>query len=121
MADVFDTTLNPSNWSYTASAAPILYGTELAAENPAILPSQNSKLIIPKPAQTGQYWARVTQGLNFAQADRVDPVLYNRILWRGLKGDVIYPGDGSLAETRRKYKEALKARNINFTDKDGEE
>ena len=48
--------------------------------------------------------------MNFSQADRVDPVLYNRILWRGLKGDVIYPGDSSLAETRRRYKEALKMR-----------
>jgi YVTN family beta-propeller protein len=110
MADVFDTTLNPSDWSFTAQAASILYTTELASENPAILPPLTGGLIVPKPAHGGEYWAKVTKGLNFSQADRVDPVQYNRILWRGLKGDVIYPGDSSLAETRRRYKEALKMR-----------
>ncbi len=40
MADVFDVTQNPSNWSYTATAAPILYTTELNNENPPILPPQ---------------------------------------------------------------------------------
>jgi YVTN family beta-propeller protein len=121
MADVFDITQSPSNWSFTAKAAPILYGTELANESPAILPAQSAGLVITKPARTGTYWASVTKGLNFAEADRVDPVLYNRILWRGLKGDVLYPGDSNLAETRRKYKEALKSRNVSFADKDGAE
>jgi hypothetical protein len=92
-----------------------------ANENPAILPAQPANLIIPKPARTGEYWANVTKGLNFTEADRVDPVLYNRILWRRLKGDVLYPGHSSIAETRRKYKEALKARNVSFADKDGAE
>lgn len=110
MADVFDTTQNPSNWSFTAAAAPILYTTELANENPPILPAHSAHMIIPKPAHGGEYWSKVTKGMNFDEADRVDPVLYNRILWRGLKGDVIYPGDASLAETRRRYKEALKQR-----------
>jgi hypothetical protein len=50
-----------------------------------------------------------TKNFDFSKADNVDPVAYNRILWRGLKGDVTYPGDASLAETRRRYKEALKA------------
>jgi len=118
MADVFDTTLNPSNWSFTATAAPILYTTELADENPAILPAPAANMVIPKPAHGGEYWAKVTKGLNFEQADRVDPVLYNRILWRGLKGDVIYPGDSSLAETRRRYKEALKNRTVAAVDSD---
>lgn len=117
MADVFDTTLNPSNWSFTATAAPILYTTELLP----LLPAPAAKMIIPKPAHGGDYWAKVTKGLNFAQADRVDPVLYNRILWRGLKGDVIYPGDLSLAETRQRYKEALKNRTAVVTDGDGDD
>jgi hypothetical protein len=86
MADVFDTTLNSSNCSFTATAAPILYTTELPNESPAILPPLMGKLVVPKPAHGGEYWAKVTKGLNFSQADRVDPVLYNRILWRGIKG-----------------------------------
>ena len=54
--------------------------------------------------------------MDFAHADRVDPVAYNRILWRGLKGDVVYPGDASLAETRRLYKAALKRRTAVVTE-----
>jgi len=65
-------------------------------------------MVVPKPLQGGQYWARVTKGFDFTKADNVDPAAYNRILWRGLKGDVKYPGDADLAETRRRYKEALK-------------
>ena len=120
MADVFDITQNPGNWSFTAAAAPILYGTELANENPAILPPQVANLIVPKPAHGGVYWAKVTKGMNFAQADHVDPVMYNRILWRGLKGDTVYPGDKNLAETRKRYKEALKKRNVQ-PDRDGDD
>jgi hypothetical protein len=66
-------------------------------------------MAIPKPAHSGEYWASVTKGSDFTQADNVAPVAYNRILWRGLKGDVKYPGDASLAETRQRYKEALNA------------
>lgn len=105
MADVFDTTLNPNNWSFTATAAPILYTTELTP----LLPPMTAHMVIPKPTHSGEYWAKVTKGFDFTKADNVDPVAYNRILWRGLKGDVKYPGDASLAETRQRYKAALKA------------
>jgi hypothetical protein len=104
MADVFDITQNPNNWSFTATAAPILYTTELTP----LLPPAPAAMVVPKPLQGGQYWARVTKGFDFTKADNVDPAAYNRILWRGLKGDVKYPGDADLAETRRRYKEALK-------------
>ena len=49
----------------------------------------------------------------------MDPVAYNRILWKGLKGDTVYPGDKNLAETRKRYKEALKKRNVPV-DRDGD-
>ncbi|HTC35944.1 MAG TPA: hypothetical protein VK724_21380 [Bryobacteraceae bacterium] len=104
MADVFDTTLNPNTWSFTATAAPILYGTELAP----LLPPAPAGMVIPKPTHGGEYWAHVTKGMDFTKADNVDPEAYNRILWRGLKGDVKYPGDASLSVTRRRYKEAKK-------------
>jgi hypothetical protein len=120
MADVFDITQNPRNWSFTATAAPILYSTELANESPAILPPQPTGMLIPKPTHGGHYWANATKGLDFVKADNVDPVLYNRILWRGLKGDVTYPGDASLAQTRLRYKEALKKRSVKTTDADDE-
>jgi hypothetical protein len=65
-------------------------------------------MVIPKPTHGGEYWAHVTKGMDFTKADNVDPEAYNRILWRGLKGDVKYPGDASLSVTRRRYKEAKK-------------
>ena len=30
------------------------------------------------------YWTRVTRGLDLSDADRVDPLVYNRILWKGV-------------------------------------
>jgi YVTN family beta-propeller protein len=114
MADVFDVTQS-SAWSFTATPSPYLYNTTLP------LPPAQAGLKIPKPTHNAAYWARVTKGLDFSKEDRVDPEGYNRILWQGLKGDQVYPGDRNLTETRKKYKEALKARNIAFGDRDGEE
>jgi DNA-binding beta-propeller fold protein YncE len=117
MADVFDTTLNPNNWSFKATAAPILYGTELLP----LLPPASLVMNIPKPARSGEYWARETKGMDFVKADNVDPAAYNRILWRGLKGDVIYPGDANLSETRRRYKNARKKAAIAANSDDASE
>ncbi|MBV8730547.1 MAG: hypothetical protein JO336_12145 [Acidobacteriia bacterium] len=59
------------------------------------------------------------KGFDFTKEDRIDPEAFNRILWKGLKGDQIYPGDSSLAETRKRYREALKKRSISVpTDRD---
>jgi hypothetical protein len=102
MADVFDTT--QLSWTYAAAPAPILFNTSLP------LPTPVAGLRIPKPTHDAKYWARVTKGLDFSKEDRVNPEAYNRILWKGLKGDQVYPGDASLAETRKRYKEALKKR-----------
>ena len=112
MADVFDTTQNPNNWSFTATAAPILYGTELLP----LLPAASTGMVIPKPTHGGNYWARVTKGMDFTKADNVDPAAYNRILWRGLKGDVTYPGDSNVSETRRRYKDIQKKGAANTDD-----
>ena len=112
MADVFDTT--QTTWDYTATPSAMLYGTGLAP----LLPTQ-AGLVVPKPTHGAKYWARVTKGLDFSKEDRVDPVGYNRILWKGLKGDTVYPGDKNLAETHKRYKEALKKRNIP-ADRDGD-
>ena len=63
----------------------------------------------------------MTKGFDFSKEDRVDPTAYNRILWQGLKGDKVYPGDANLAETHKRYKEALKRRNAAVpADRDGE-
>ena len=38
-----------------------------------------------------RYWARATAGLDFSEADRVPPAKFNRIVWRGIKGQRPYP------------------------------
>ncbi len=48
-------------------------------------------LIVPRPAHNAKYWARVTKGLDFSDADRVDSALFNRILWKGMMGNKPYP------------------------------
>ncbi|MGB9488876.1 MAG: hypothetical protein WCA92_00300, partial [Terriglobales bacterium] len=43
------------------------------------------------PTPDSRYWARVTAGLDFTDADRVDGGTFNRILWKGLMGNRPYP------------------------------
>ncbi|MGA2183418.1 MAG: bifunctional YncE family protein/alkaline phosphatase family protein [Bryobacteraceae bacterium] len=83
MADIFDTTPHP--WSFTAVPAPILYNSSLP------LPPKPVGLVVPKPTHNAKYWARVTKGMNFTDADLLDSTLFNRILWKGMMGDKPYP------------------------------
>ncbi len=83
MTDVF--TSKPHPWSFTASPSNYLYATALP------LPAASAGARIPKSTHNAAYWARVTRGLDFSDADRVDPLLYNRILWRGMMRGKPYP------------------------------
>jgi hypothetical protein len=58
--------------------------------------------------------------LIFSKEDRVDPEAYNRVLWHGLKGDQVYPEDSSLAEARKRHKQALKQAAAGARDADGD-
>src|SRR5208337_488118 len=68
MADIFNTT--PSNWSFTATPSLYLYNTRLP------LPPKAASLRVPKSTHSAQYWAQVTKGMDFSDADRVDPAVY---------------------------------------------
>jgi hypothetical protein len=46
---------------------------------------------IPKSTHNAVYWAGVTKGLDLSEADRVNPLLYNRILWKGMMHNKPYP------------------------------
>ena len=83
MADIFTST--PSPWKFTATPSAYLYATQLP------LPAKPLGLVVPKSTHNAKYWARVTRNLNFADADQVDPVLFNRILWEGMMGKKPYP------------------------------
>jgi hypothetical protein len=90
MTDIFDTTAlvsgTPQPWSFTAAPSAYLYNTQL------LLPPKPVGLIVPKLAHNAKYWARVTKGMDFTDADRVDPAAFNRILWKGLMGNKSHPG-----------------------------
>jgi hypothetical protein len=81
MSDIFNTT--PSAWSFNATPAAVLYCTSLPLPAPA-LPCTN-------PTPNARYWARVTKGMDFTDADKVDGGYFNRILWRGMMGNRPYP------------------------------
>jgi DNA-binding beta-propeller fold protein YncE len=81
MSDIFNTT--PSAWSFTATPSAILYCTKLPLPGPS-LPCNN-------PTPNVKYWARVTKGMDFTDADLVDDNTFNRVLWRGMMGNRPYP------------------------------
>jgi len=60
-------------------------------------------------------------GFDFSDADRVDPNSFNRILWQGMKGDQVYPGDANLKQSHKLYKEALQRKGATgAVDRDGD-
>lgn len=83
MADIFNTTAH--NWSFAATPSAYLYNTSLP------LPPKSASLRVPKPTHDAKYWAQVTKGMDFSDADLVVPAVYNRILWKGIMGDKPYP------------------------------
>ena len=100
MTDIFNTT--PSAWSFTATPSPLLYRTQLP-----ITPHRRADLSVPKPAHDARYWTRVTKGMNFKDADLLDPDDYNRILWKGVMGNKPYPATPSGLDLRQNREELL--------------
>jgi hypothetical protein len=94
MADIFNTT--PSPWSFTAAPSAYLYNTRL------LLPPAPVGTIVPKPTHNAKYWARAMKGMDFSDADLVDPVEFNRILWKGMMGNKPYPPGLAGAERQDK-------------------
>ena len=101
MADIFNTT--PGSWSFSAAPAPILYTTKLP------LPPKPPRMAVPKPTHNAKYWTRATNGMDFETEDRVDPLDFNHLLWKGLKGNKPYPEATSGLDLRLN-REALLAR-----------
>ena len=83
MADIFNTT--PEEWTFTATPSAYLYDTKLP------LPPKPAGLVVPKSTHDAAYWAEAMKEMDFAVEDRVDPLAFNQILWRGLMGDKPYP------------------------------
>jgi DNA-binding beta-propeller fold protein YncE len=90
MTEVFDLRSSGA-WSYTAEASTVLKGTALA-QGPTGLGARYARGADVQPRHDAAYWARVTEGFDFSEADRVPPARFNRVLWDGLSGSRPYPG-----------------------------
>ncbi|HWM71366.1 MAG TPA: alkaline phosphatase family protein [Steroidobacteraceae bacterium] len=89
MAKVFDTRSSGS-WDYTATASTVLKTTTLfgPAEAATVAYAPGPDI---KPKHDAAYWAKVTVGFDFTDADQVPPAAYNKVLWKGLMGSQPYP------------------------------
>ncbi|HZU85721.1 MAG TPA: alkaline phosphatase family protein, partial [Polyangiaceae bacterium] len=85
MTDVFDIG-SSGKWSYAADASTVLQTATLAL--PSGVPFARGGAV--KPKHDAKYWAKVTAGFDFSDADRLPPGRFNRVLWRGLMGDKPY-------------------------------
>jgi hypothetical protein len=87
MADVFDISAS-GTWSYTATAStylpPALMGKLALAKGEAVRYAAGPFL---KPKHNAAYWDKATAGMDFSEADEVDPFKFNQILWKGLNSN----------------------------------
>jgi hypothetical protein len=98
MTDVFDTKLMP--WTYAAIPPPMLYNTQLP------LPAR-PQADLPRPTHDAAYWAAATKGMDFSVEDRLDPLVFNQVLWRGLMESKPYPATSSGADLRENREQLL--------------
>jgi YVTN family beta-propeller protein len=89
MADVFDVA-SSGTWSYQAEASTVLKTTALASA-PGGLGVRYARGKDVRPRHGAGYWAKVTAGLDFSDADRVPPARFNKIVWDGLMGGKPFP------------------------------
>jgi YVTN family beta-propeller protein len=89
MSDVFDTTLDPTTFKYTATVPPVLNGTMAVS----IRDVHNLKEYYAalRRGHDAAYWERVMKGQDFSREDDLDTDKYNHALWVGLMGNKPYP------------------------------
>jgi YVTN family beta-propeller protein len=92
MAKVFDIDASPT-WDYTAIASTVLKTTtlKLAENESGKQPVKFAEGPDVKPRHNAAYWARVTAGFDFSDADQVPPARFNKVLWAGMMGSKPYP------------------------------
>jgi|SRR5215469_1771639 len=87
---------------------PFLLQTELpipvAAAKKAL---ERSGGIIPKSTHEAAWWEARTRGMDFSKEDRINPVAFNLVVWKGLKGNLPYPAARSGADLRQNRGELL--------------
>jgi YVTN family beta-propeller protein len=88
MSDIFDT--NQASWTYTATPSTLLSATSLPITT-AMLDRHLRPPRLLKLTHGPAYWARALEGFDFSVEDHLDTARYNRIVWKGLMGNVPYP------------------------------
>jgi DNA-binding beta-propeller fold protein YncE len=91
MSDVFDP--DQTIWTYNAIVPDVLRSTQLP-----LPPTNHASSEMPK--HSAVYWTKVMAGEDFSGLDRIEPVSFNRALWRGLKGDAPYPSSPRGADSQ---------------------
>ena len=91
MAKVFDTHSSSGTWDYTATASTVLKTTTLFGPAGTVPPLAFASGPDVEPTHEASYWAKVTAGFDFTDADQVPPAAYNKVLWKGLMGSKPYP------------------------------
>jgi YVTN family beta-propeller protein len=80
MTDCFQT--DARAWPYTPVVPDLLKTTRLPLRMKA-----GKDEPLQKPLHDAAWWAKQTEGFDFTAEDKVDAVMYNRLLWRGIFGD----------------------------------
>jgi YVTN family beta-propeller protein len=92
MSDVFNPGQNPA-WTYAVSVSTVLSPVQKLLNIQLSMGDQPVKFAegpIVKSTHNGEYWQRVTKGMNFKVADRL-PRRFNQIIWKGMMGNRPYP------------------------------
>jgi YVTN family beta-propeller protein len=92
MSDVFNTRQPPA-WTYAVTVSTVLSPVQKSLNIQLAMGDQPVKFAegpIVKSKHNGEYWQRVTKGMNFAVADRL-PRRFNQIIWKGMMGNRPYP------------------------------
>jgi YVTN family beta-propeller protein len=84
MSALFD--LKQPHWSYKAVVPPMLRATQLPL--PFVRRADASHA---QPLHDAAWWAKAARGFDFSSEDRLQPVAYNALLWKGTMGDKPYP------------------------------
>ena len=107
LSDLFD--LGQREWTYKAVPSAYLKGTQL----PIPASEFASYKRFPSPTHSARYWAEKTKGFDFSREDHLyDPEKYNRIVWKGLKGNIPYPAAREGKDLRENRKTLLEKRGL---------
>lgn len=100
MSDAFTTKADTT--PYTSSLPGVLCA---APVSPTLVPECKTKAttirrtaVVPQLHDVA-WWTKMTKGMDFSAPDRVDVEAFNRILWRGIKGDGVPYPDTTVAKT----------------------